>query len=96
MASGDEPVGMSLSDDPAEPARFVFPAGETIKPGEYLVLYADSGAITPGLHLGFALDASGETLSLYDKAGVVVDSVQFGHRRRTCPSGASATQANGT
>jgi hypothetical protein len=79
----DGPSALSLSgaritDDANEPARFVFPAGATIKPGEYLVLYADSSTTTPGIHLGFALDGDGEGLYLYNNAGVLLDSVEFG------------------
>jgi hypothetical protein len=70
--------GMSISDDPAEPRKFVFPAGVTMNPGRYLVLYADANATTSGIHLGFALDKDGDGLYLYDRAGVLLDSVEFG------------------
>jgi len=70
--------GMSISDDPAEPRKFVFPAGTTMNPGEYLVLYADANAIASGIHLGFALDKDGDGVYLYDRAGVLLDSVEFG------------------
>ncbi|MHB1034559.1 MAG: lamin tail domain-containing protein [Pirellulales bacterium] len=72
---------MSLSDDPMAPRKFVFPAGTVLGPGQYLVLYADSSAAAPGIHLGFALDANGESLSLYDTPATgseLVDSVTFG------------------
>ncbi|MCL5280076.1 MAG: lamin tail domain-containing protein [Planctomycetes bacterium] len=72
--------GMSLSDDPAQPDMFVFPSGVTMNPGTYLVLYADSGASGTGLHLGFALNADGDAVYLYDKTGVLLDSVVFGHQ----------------
>ena len=70
--------GMSLTDDPLEPAKFVFPSGAGMNPGDYLVLLADSGATTSGIHLGFALGAEGGELYLYDSSGALVDSVQFG------------------
>ncbi|MEJ2704561.1 MAG: CotH kinase family protein, partial [Sedimentisphaerales bacterium] len=70
--------GMSLSDDADDPAKFVFPSGTMIKPGEYLVLYADSNADASGIHLGFALDGGGEGLYLYDRDGTLLDSVEFG------------------
>ncbi len=72
---------MSLTDDPASPRRFVFPAGTTIHGGEYLVLFADTNANTPGTHLGFALSAAGEGVYLYEstsQGGKLVDSVEFG------------------
>ena len=70
--------GMSISDNPDDPARFVFPAGTTIEPGGYLVLYADSNTLASGLHLGFALNGEGEGIYLYDRDGTLLDSVEFG------------------
>ncbi len=70
--------GMSITDNPQEPARFVFPAGTAIEPGGYLALYADSNTATSGIHLGFGLNGDGEGLYLYDNAGVLLDSVEFG------------------
>ena len=55
---------MSLSDNPDNPRKFVFPPGATINPGQHLVLYADDNISTPGIHLGFGLDADGEGLYL--------------------------------
>jgi len=69
--------GMSLTDDPAKPAKFVFPAGSRIAPGQYLVLFTGAGAVS-GLHLGFTLSAAGDGLYLYNKLGALVDSVEFG------------------
>ena len=70
--------GMSLSDDPQQPATFVFPAGVRMNPGTYLVLYGDSGTDSSGLHLGFGLKDEGDGLYWYDKTGKLVDSVEFG------------------
>lgn len=70
--------GMTLSDDPQEPGKFVFPTGATMNSGGYLVLFADSEMATSGYHLGFALNTEGDGVYLYDKAGVLVDSVTFG------------------
>jgi CotH kinase protein/Lamin Tail Domain len=70
--------GMSITDDPQVPARFVFPAGATIQPSAYLVLYADSNATTSGIHLDFGLNGDGEGLYLYNGAGTLLDSVEFG------------------
>lgn len=71
-------AGMSLSDDPQQPAKFVFPAGVTMNPGEYLVLSADAVTGVSGLHLGFGLNAEGDAVYLYDETGAIVDSVEFG------------------
>jgi hypothetical protein len=71
-------AGMSLSDDPAQPDKFVFPAGTTIGPGKYLILFADANTFTSGMHLGFALAGDGDGVYLYDRDGALMDSVEFG------------------
>ncbi len=73
-------AGMMLSDDPQQPDKFVFPTGVTMDPGSYLVVFADANAATSGFHLGFALNAEGDAVYLHDRAGVLVDSVAFGHQ----------------
>ncbi len=71
-------AGMSLTDDPQEPRKFVFGAGVTMTPGKFLVLYAADGGTASDPHLGFGLNTDGDGVYLYDKAGVLVDSVRFG------------------
>ncbi len=74
-------AGMSLTDDATQPARFVFPAGTSIGPGEYLTLYADDPNGTAGLHVGFNLRREGEAVFLFDSianGGTLIDSVEFG------------------
>jgi hypothetical protein len=70
--------GMVITDNPESQSGFVFPAGATISPGEYMVLIADSDTTTSGVHLGFALSSGGEGVYLYDRNSVLVDSVEFG------------------
>jgi hypothetical protein len=70
--------GMSITDNPDDPRKFVFSAGTSIQPGGYLRLYADSDTASSGIHLGFALDGDGEGLYLYDSSGQLLDSVEFG------------------
>ncbi|MHC4676499.1 MAG: lamin tail domain-containing protein [Planctomycetota bacterium] len=72
---------MSITDDPDNRRKFVFPGGTTIDAGEYLVLYADDNTTTSGIHLGFALDGNGEGVYLYNRpasGGGLLDSVEFG------------------
>ena len=69
--------GMTLTDDPAAPAKYVLPAGTTIPAGGFLVLYADADFTAPGLHTGFALDQDGDQLQLYS-GGTLLDAVLFG------------------
>lgn len=74
-------AGKSLTDDPATPRKFVFPAGTTIAAGGYLVIYADAETSAPGLHTGFSLDAEGDTVRLHDttaNGGALLDSITFG------------------
>ncbi len=71
-------AGISITDNRDNPTRFIFPAGTTISTGEYLVLCADSDTTTSGIHLGFALDNEGEGVYLYEKSGLLLDSVKFG------------------
>ncbi|UCE98886.1 MAG: lamin tail domain-containing protein, partial [Planctomycetota bacterium] len=81
---GSAPLGlydMSISDNPDNPRKFVFPFGTTLNPGEYLVLYADDNMSQLGIHLGFKLDADGEGVYLYDTRANdsnLIDSVEFG------------------
>jgi hypothetical protein len=73
--------GKSLSDDPLLPRKFVFPNGTSIPAGGYLIVYADSATSSPGLHTGFALDAEGDQVILYDSGATVgapLDSIAFG------------------
>jgi hypothetical protein len=73
--------GMRITDDPANPNKYVFPTGTSLAAGAYLVLYANNPDGTPGLHLGFNLNQDGETIYLFDKesnGGRLLDSVVFG------------------
>jgi hypothetical protein len=65
---GDEPVqlgGMYLTDDLATPTRWTFPA-TTIAPGEFLIVWCDSDPEDGPLHTNFKLNASGESLGLFN------------------------------
>lgn len=81
---GPAPVdlgGMSLSDDPAAPRRFVFPAGTMIAGGGRLVVEFTPGEPISGTNTGFKLDAGGEAVFLYerpDNGGLLVDALAFG------------------
>ncbi|MBL9200806.1 MAG: lamin tail domain-containing protein, partial [Opitutaceae bacterium] len=74
-------AGKSLTDDPATPRKYVFPAGTSIAAGGYIVVYADTATNAPGLHTGFSLDAEGDTVRLHDttaSGGALLDSITFG------------------
>jgi hypothetical protein len=73
--------GMTLSDDPEEPAQYRFPGLSYVGAGEsaFLVVDAAEPRWKAG-HLGFALRREGEQLTLRNVAGAVVDVVRFGRQ----------------
>jgi hypothetical protein len=66
----------SLTDNSAA-RKYIFP-DTPLPAGDYLVVWCDTATNAPGLHTGFALDKSGETLSLFDAATNRVDAITFG------------------
>ena len=74
-------AGMSLSDDPAVPTKYVFPAGTSLPAHSFLVVWCDHATTSPGLHTGFGLSAAGHTLYLHTSAaagGGLLDSLTVG------------------
>ena len=70
-------IGWSLTDDAANPGKWLFPA-RTLAPNAYLVIFASGKNRAPPsgeLHTSFSLSAAGEYLGLYDSADprLVVD-----------------------
>lgn len=66
-------AGWRLTDDPADPAKWVFPA-TNMAPGAYLVVFAsdkDRAILGEELHTNFELSKSGEYLALLDSTGGV-------------------------
>ncbi|HEV8292740.1 MAG TPA: lamin tail domain-containing protein, partial [Tepidisphaeraceae bacterium] len=75
--------GMSITDDPLAPRKFVFLSGTTIAAGGFLVLYANNADATAGIHTGFSLKQSGEGVYLYNtlaSGGAQLDGVTFGYQ----------------
>ena len=75
--------GMSLTTDPANPAKWTFPAGTTLNPGAFLLVWCDadhpaSTTAGPDMNTGFALSADGESVYLFDPARRLADSIAFG------------------
>ncbi len=73
--------GLRLTDDLADPNKFVFPENTTLAAGDFLVLCANNPDGTPGFHLGFTLNQDGDAVHLLDRAtngDVALDSVVFG------------------
>lgn len=71
-------AGVALASSPTNPLKFVFPPGTQLDPGQYLLLFGDAATNSPGFHLGFALNHSGDSLHLMNRDGTVLDSVTFG------------------
>jgi hypothetical protein len=84
--AGRTPVdvaGMYLTDDPDRPTQWRFPDDEPAKtvipPQGYLIVWADGGSGTRGLHANFRLDAGGEQVLLFAADGrTLLDSLAFG------------------
>ncbi|MCX8155774.1 MAG: lamin tail domain-containing protein [Verrucomicrobiae bacterium] len=78
--------GLSLTDDPATPQRWVFPTGVSLPPFSYLVVLCDNSRpastnFGPLLNTGFGLSAAGDGVYLYDRpenGGALLQSVVFG------------------
>ncbi|HYC87238.1 MAG TPA: lamin tail domain-containing protein [Chryseosolibacter sp.] len=60
-------------DDPAH--RYELPAGTTIGGNSFLLIFCDGTAT--GLHTGFQLAATGETITLENAQGKIIDQVEF-------------------
>lgn len=73
-------AGYSLTDDPAETDKWVFPT-VTLAPNDYLIVFAGDDADPNSgtdLYTGFGLSANGEYLGLYDPAGSVLSAYEPG------------------
>lgn len=69
-------AGWSFSDDGNE-RKFVFPP-TNLPPGGFLIVWCDNDTNAPGLHSGFVLNKTGESLALYDAATNRIDAFTFG------------------
>ena len=83
--------GYRLTDDLASPAKWTIPAGTSIAPLGYLVIWADNDLLqnTPGngLHAAFQLSGNGETLGLFNPAGVLQHTIAFGPQNANISEG---------
>jgi len=72
--------GYFLTDTLTNQFQFQIPAGYTIPPHSFIVVWAD-GKITngtPELHVSFKMSKAGESLGLYGADGTPVDFVNYG------------------
>ena len=82
---GNTPVdlsGLGITTSSATPYKYAFPAATPLlQPGQFLTLFADTQNAAPGIHLGFAIKAGGDSVYLYNAAtngGGLLDSISFG------------------
>ncbi len=80
---GPDPVqmgGLFLTDDLADPVKWVFPEIE-LAPGDFLLVWCDNDETDGPLHASFKLGASGEEIGLFDRienGNGLIDSYTFG------------------
>lgn len=75
--------GYGLSNNPKNPAKWVFP-DISIEPGEYLLLYATGSsdkAQKKNLKLNFCISSTGEALFFFDPNGKLIDKLSAGRMR---------------
>lgn len=76
-------AGYGISNNPKNPAKWVFP-DISIEPGEYLLLYATGSADKAqkkNLKLNFCISSTGETLFFFDPGGKLIDKLSAGRMR---------------
>ena len=85
--------GFSLTDDFARPRKSVIPAGISIAPGSYLLVWADEESsqtqTNRDLHVSFKLSQTAEQIGLYDPAGRQIDAISFGLQTNNISQGRS-------
>lgn len=70
-------AGYGLTDNAAQPFKWVFPA-QIIEPGQYLIIYCSDKnrtVVNQPLHTNWKISSSGEAITLTDAASVTVDQV---------------------
>ena len=75
--------GYGISNNPKNPAKWVFP-DISIEPGEYLLLYATGSADKAqkkNLKLNFNISSTGETLFFFDPNGKLIDKLSAGRMK---------------
>ena len=91
-------AGCYLSDDQANPTKWRIPSSNpavtTIPARGFLLIWADQEAQDGLLHANFKLSAGGESISLSDAQGNLLDSVAFGAQEADISSGRSPDGAD--
>lgn len=86
-------AGFFLTDDLSRPNKWQFPLDRPdltrIKPGGFVLVWADSAAGSSALHASFSLASEGEQVALIDPTGRILDLVEFGQQTVDCSFGRS-------
>ena len=81
----------TLTDTLAVPGKFRIPAGYSIAPQSYLLVWADEetaqSATNGELHVNFKLSQSGEAIGLYAPDGTAVNTVTFSRQTNNISQG---------
>ncbi len=73
--------GWHLSDDPADPTKWTFPASTNLPAGDFLIVYASGTGIPDAngnFHTNFRLSAGGEYIALVRPTGTVASEFDTG------------------
>lgn len=68
---------LNVSDNSSNPSKWQFPAGKTIAPNGFLVVWADKDTSSSEIHCDFSFSGSGEEAAIGYANGTVIDSVGF-------------------
>jgi len=80
--------GWFLTDDLEDTAKWSFPEGIHLNPGEYLLIWADGKDVNQtNLHTNFRLSVAGEEIGLFKPTKIPVDSIVFGKQSVDISSG---------
>jgi hypothetical protein len=71
--------GFYLSDDLANPTKWVFP-DTSVAPGGYLIIWADEDTLQEGLHANFTLPTDSERVVFRAPDQAILDSVESGEQ----------------
>ena len=73
--------GYFLSDDVATPKMWTFPAGTTIAPGGFLLVWLDNEPAEGPYHATFKLNKDGESILLSDKTGKPIEMLHLAQQK---------------
>lgn len=88
----------ALSDNENKPLKWFFPENAFIEPGQYYIVFCSGkdrdGAQTGYPHTNFGLSAEGETVTLSNALGQLVDRVQYDNLSVDCSYGRDEASGN--